>query len=229
LHNVLNNLLPARSGEISFPLLMKRYFQISLTRSTATLLWLRFMDLHTVILLGAGALYYATANTAPWWLAGMALWMMAPVAAYLAHAKMAEFIPRINNPKWQAMATKLVSGLPNSVRELSRAWLWTLISWGIKIIAMAWILKQFSPMENAQAWVGALAGDLSSVLPFHAPAGVGTYEAAAVGGLAAVGINADTAVQAAVNLHIMILLSSLLGGGLALFIKDTYKTQPVSQ
>jgi hypothetical protein len=33
LHNVLNNLLPARSGEVSFPLLMKRYFQVSLTRS----------------------------------------------------------------------------------------------------------------------------------------------------------------------------------------------------
>ncbi|HFC93100.1 MAG TPA: UPF0104 family protein, partial [Leucothrix mucor] len=26
LHNILNNLLPARGGEISFPLLMKRYF-----------------------------------------------------------------------------------------------------------------------------------------------------------------------------------------------------------
>jgi len=222
LHNVLNNLLPARSGEVSFPLLMKRYFQVSLTRSTATLLWLRFMDLHTIFILGAGALYVASPITSLWWLLAMALWMVVPLAAYLAHAKLAEFVPHIHNPKWQAIAAKLVSGLPNSVPELSGAWLWTLISWSIKIIAMAWILNQFAPMTTAQAWVGAVAGDLSSVLPFHAPAGVGTYEAAALGGLAAVGVNTNTAIQAAVNLHIMILLSSLVGGGLALLIKDTH-------
>jgi uncharacterized membrane protein YbhN (UPF0104 family) len=227
LHNVLNNLLPARSGEVSFPVLMKRYFQVSLTRSTATLLWLRFMDLHTVILLGAGALYFATA-TYPWWLAAMAVWMVLPLAAYLAHAKMAGVVPRIRNPKWQAVATKLISGLPNSLVELSRAWLWTLVSWSIKIVAMAWILKQFASMSTAQAWVGSVAGDLSSVLPFHAPAGIGTYEAAALGGLAAVGINTDSAMQAAVNLHIMILLSSLLGGALALLIKDANPSHTVS-
>ena len=225
LHNVLNNLLPARSGEVSFPLLMKRYFKVSLTRSTATLLWLRFMDLHTVILLGAGALYF-TSIQSQWWIAGMALWLVIPVAAYLAHGKMAALIPRISSPKWQTTATKLVSGLPNSVAELSRAWMWTLISWVVKVIAMAWILKQFTAMTYAQAWVGSIAGDLSSVLPFHAPAGVGTYEAAALGGLAAVGINTDAAMQAAVNLHIMILLSSLLGGGLALGISDRAEAPP---
>lgn len=227
LHNVLNNLLPARSGEVSFPLLMKRYFQVSLTRSTATLLWLRFMDLHTILLLGAGSLYFTRATT-PWWLAVMAAWLLLPLAAYLAHAKLAGMVPRIHNPKWQAIADKLLSGLPNSVAELSRAWTWTLVSWSIKIVAMAWILTQFTPMTNAQAWVGAIAGDLSSVLPFHAPAGVGTYEAATLGGLAAVGVNTDTAMQAAVNLHIMILLSSLLGGALALLIKDHSQHQSLS-
>ncbi|MGD8595083.1 MAG: lysylphosphatidylglycerol synthase transmembrane domain-containing protein [Gammaproteobacteria bacterium] len=219
LHNVLNNLLPARSGEVSFPLLMKRYFQVSFTRATASLFWLRFMDLHTVLLLGAMALYFATIQ-ASWWLYAVALWMMAPLAAYLAHTKIAEFIPRIKSPKWQNFATKFVSGLPNSLLELFRAWMWTLINWSIKITAMAWILKQFSPMSNGQAWVGSIAGDLSSVLPFHAPAGLGSYEAAVLGGLAALGIDADTAMQAAVNLHIMILVSSLIGGGLALLMKQ---------
>lgn len=227
LHNVLNNLLPARSGEVSFPLLMKRYFQVGLTRSTATLLWLRFMDLHTILLLGAGALFFA-AITSSWWLWAMALWAVMPPAAFMAQAKMAAFIPRIHNPKWQAVAVKLISGLPNSAAELSRAWLWTLASWTIKILAMAWILRQFTPMSGAQAWAGAIAGDLSSVLPLHAPAGVGTYEAAALGGLAVVGIDAGTAMQAAVNLHIMILLSSLLGGALALAIRETGRTPPIS-
>jgi len=228
LHNVLNNLLPARSGEVSFPLLMKRYFQVGLARSTATLLWLRLMDLHTVLLLGAGALYFATV-TRSWWLWAMALWSLIPLVAFLTHSKLAVLLPRISNPKRRDIAEKLLSGLPNSLTELIRAWLWTLASWSIKIVAMAWILQQFTPMGDAQAWVGAIAGDLSSVLPLHAPAGVGTYEAAALGGLAAVGVNADTAMQAAVNLHIMILLSSLLGGALALLIKDNNREPAISR
>jgi uncharacterized membrane protein YbhN (UPF0104 family) len=219
LHNVLNNLLPARSGEVSFPLLMKRYFEVNLTRATATLLWLRFMDLHTVITLGIAAFYFATSQSEIW-LYGLALWAMLPLAAYFAHAKLALLSHAIHNPKWRNMADKLLSGLPNSLTELGRAWLWTLINWSLKITAMAWILKQFSTMSNGQAWIGALSGDLSSVLPLHAPAGVGTYEAAVLGGLAAVGVNTGTAMQAAVSLHIMILVSSLVGGGLALFIKQ---------
>ena len=219
LHNVLNNLLPARSGELSFPILMKRYFEVNLTRATATLFWLRFMDLHTVIALGIGAFYFATSQSV-WWLYGLAAWALLPLAVYVAHAKLATLVPRIRNPKWQNVTHKLLSGLPHSVAELARACLWTVTNWGVKITAMAWILKQFSTMTNGQAWIGSLSGDLSSVLPLHAPAGVGTYEAAVLGGLAVVGVNTDTAMQAAVSLHIMILVSSLIGGALALFIKQ---------
>jgi uncharacterized membrane protein YbhN (UPF0104 family) len=222
----LNNLLPARSGELSFPLLMKRYFDVNLTRATATLFWLRFMDLHTVITLGVAAFYVAT-DQSVWWLYGLALWVTLPLAVYFANSKLARWIPKIRNAKWQNLATKLLSGLPRSLKELSRAWLWTLINWSLKITAMAWILKQFSDMSNGQAWIGSLSGDLSSVLPLHAPAGVGTYEAAVLGGLAAVGVNTDTAMQAAVSLHIMILVSSLIGGALALFIKQAEAGQAV--
>jgi len=226
LHNVLNNLLPARSGELSFPILMKRYFDVNLTRATATLFWLRFMDLHTVITLGIAAFYVAT-HQPVWWLYGLAVWATLPLVVYFAHWKLAGFLPKISNPKWQNVAERLLSGLPNSLGELARAWIWTLINWSLKITAMAWILKQFSVMSSGQAWIGSLSGDLSSVLPLHAPAGVGTYEAAVLGGLAAVGVNTDTAMQAAVSLHIMILVSSLIGGGLALFIKQDVGTHAI--
>ena len=33
IHNILNNIMPMRSGEVSFPLLMKRYFAIDYSRS----------------------------------------------------------------------------------------------------------------------------------------------------------------------------------------------------
>src|SRR6056300_280479 len=53
LHNLANNLLPMRSGEASFPLLMRSYFGLAMSRTTGTLLWFRFLDLLVIILLGA--------------------------------------------------------------------------------------------------------------------------------------------------------------------------------
>src|SRR5215204_398782 len=47
-HNVLLNLLPLRTGEFAFPVLMKRYFDLPMQRSIPALLWLRVLDLHTL-------------------------------------------------------------------------------------------------------------------------------------------------------------------------------------
>ena len=48
-HHFLNNLLPMRSGELSFPLFMSRYLEIPVQRSVPALAWFRFLDLHTII------------------------------------------------------------------------------------------------------------------------------------------------------------------------------------
>ena len=49
LHNLMNNLLPARTGEASFPLLMRRYFIVPYAQSVSALLWFRLLDLHTIL------------------------------------------------------------------------------------------------------------------------------------------------------------------------------------
>ncbi len=49
LHNALNNFLPMRLGEASFPLLMKRRFNTSLMSSSGSLVWVRIIDLHWLI------------------------------------------------------------------------------------------------------------------------------------------------------------------------------------
>src|SRR5215472_6414672 len=50
IHNLWNNLMPTL-GELSFPILMQRYFVISLARSLPALLWFRLLDLYVVCLL----------------------------------------------------------------------------------------------------------------------------------------------------------------------------------
>src|SRR5215469_4426575 len=61
IHNLWNNLLPTL-GELSFPILMQRYFIISPTRSVPSLLWFRLLDLYVVFLLALMSLMLSQAS-----------------------------------------------------------------------------------------------------------------------------------------------------------------------
>ena len=67
-HNLFNNLLPMRSGELSFPLLLHRHFALSPVRSLPALLWFRLLDLHTLVTLGFIALGGSYLHGASLWL-----------------------------------------------------------------------------------------------------------------------------------------------------------------
>ena len=48
-HNILNIMLPLRTGETSFPLLMRSEFGVPLAHGTSALLVLRLLDLHALL------------------------------------------------------------------------------------------------------------------------------------------------------------------------------------
>lgn len=78
-HNLMNNLLPMRSGEVSFPLLMRRYYGLSPMQSVPVLLWFRLLDLQVVVLIGllaAGMLLGLAAE----WIAVFLLLLISPWA-----------------------------------------------------------------------------------------------------------------------------------------------------
>ena len=93
LNNSINLLLPARSGEASFPLLLKRWFGIDLARGAGTLLWLRLLDLHVLATVGAACaaagwtLHTQTAARIVWLLAGLAA--VAPLVLFALHGRLA--------------------------------------------------------------------------------------------------------------------------------------------
>ena len=78
-HHLLNNLLPMRSGEISFPIFMSRYLEIPAQRSVPALAWFRFLDLHTVI--GLATLVATEYFFSSWWLPSilLLLWLGFPL------------------------------------------------------------------------------------------------------------------------------------------------------
>lgn len=221
-HNYFNNILPVRSGELSFPILMSRYFQVDIFRSTSALLWFRLLDLHAVLSLGFIAVLISGQISLHWaWF--LVLWLLAPLFFDVVHKKFAYFLSQRKKTKLTDLALKLLNAFPQSMHTFWYSWVLTWINWVVKIVALAWILLQFLPMPVPAAIMGVLAGDLTSVLPIHAPAGLGTYEAGVVAGLTPWGLTAKDAFLAAVNLHLVLLFATSLSGLLALIIpQKTY-------
>jgi glycosyltransferase 2 family protein len=219
-HNLLNNLLPMRAGELSFPLLMSRDFAVNPLRSVPALLWFRFLDLHTLLALSlwVASETFVTKNIGQSTLLGIALiWMTLPWLAFKLNKRSQQWLSG-HTGKAFTMLTKILQSLPQQPGLFWRCWLWTALNWSIKLAAFAWILTLFSELPLATAWVGAIMGDFTSVLPIHGVAGAGTYEAGVVAGLLPFGINAEHALQAAVNLHLFVLGCTLLSGLISLLL-----------
>ena len=216
-HHFLNNLLPMRSGELSFPIFMSRYLEIPVQRSVPALAWFRFLDLHTVI--GLAALVATEYFFSSWWLPSilLLLWLGFPLLMIRITRKLEAALSG-SRSKLVSRVCVLLSGLPQSRSIFYRSWLWTIINWTVKLSVFAWLMGQFGEVSFHAAWVGATVGDLTSVLPFHGIAGAGTYEAGVIAGLAPYGLAPESALPLAVNLHLFILASSALLGLIAWLI-----------
>jgi len=216
-HNLLNNLLPMRTGELSFPVLMSRYFAVSSLRSMPALLWFRLLDIH---ILGICALLAVQSVlwTWPWTLLGLMLWLPLPWLAFHFSGRWRRWLNHHDRGRLPQLLGRLLQGLPQQAAAFWRAWLWTLINWVVKLGAFAWVLRLFIDISYPAAWMGSIAGDLTSVLPIHGVAGAGTYEAGVVAGLLPYGVAPQPALAAAVNLHLFLLGTTLVSGAISLFI-----------
>ncbi|MBN4079160.1 flippase-like domain-containing protein [Beggiatoa alba] len=209
-HNMLNNLLPMRTGELSFPVLMSRYFSIPAVRSIPALLWFRLLDLHTLLVL---ALLVAGKDFLPLWAVAVStvLWLSLPWLAFRLYRPWLKAIDHHQGKVW-TLLRMILESLPQDHAKFWRSWMWTVLNWILKLTVFAWVLMLFSDTEFAAAWLGATAGDLTSVLPIHGIAGAGTFEAGVVAGLIPFGISAADALTAAINLHLFLLSCTVFSG-----------------
>ncbi|THV14150.1 lysylphosphatidylglycerol synthase domain-containing protein [Rhizobium rhizophilum] len=220
-HNLLNIMLPLRSGEASFPLLMRSEFGMPLSRATAALLFMRLLDLHALLaasgmglVLGQGAASWAAAL----WLA----FVLAPVPLFALKGSILRLAGRLPE-RLRVLVREVERGLPAGPAAFFRAWAATLINWCVKVVVLAWVLRLMDVAPFAASFGGALGGELSSVLPVHAPGGVGTYPAGIVAGALSFGAEASPASlaiigKAAVNAHLLILISAFVGTGIAVLL-----------
>ncbi len=218
-HNLLNTLLPMRSGEASFPVLMAREFQVPFSRSIPGLVYLRVLDLHYVLFLGVAVLSWRQGGLS--WVLPLAL---APIPYWLFRAQ-GWLGPRLVDRSGliSRVGRDALEGLPATSGMFWTTWVWTAVNWTVKLAVLAWILRAFTPMPFSHALLGSTTGELSSVLPFHGIAGAGTYEAGVLASLVPLGVELESALKAAVNLHLFVLGASILAGALAALFPFTRK------
>jgi uncharacterized membrane protein YbhN (UPF0104 family) len=214
-HNFFNNLLPLRAGEAAFPLLLRRHFNIELSRSTGALVSFRIADLTLLIVIGVITTVTGLHLTGDRDLLLLALLAMAIAALLLT------LLLRIaaHNLPWAARHWKLFkAGLPGTSAGVLRLGLWTLCVWSVKLLGYAFILQAFIGSGMPLSLLAALSGELASAIPLHTPAAIGSFEGGVLAVLLPAQISSEIAVTAAVNLHLFLLAVTLVSAAFGLYL-----------
>lgn len=213
LHQGMNNFLPMRLGEGAFPVLLRRYGGASLGAGFTQLAWLRILDM---IVMGMVA-----AAVALLWLPGMswstALAMLGlalvGVIALLVASKggiFVDYLPTLLGRHIGRIVQVMLAVAPKGAAMRIELLVWTVLAWLAKLAALSLIITSVADISLTSALSGALAGEVSGILPIHGVAGAGTYETAFVAG-AALGADAlPSLLAAAVNTHLFVLSTTTL-------------------
>lgn len=207
-----NTLLPARSGEILFPVLMRRHFGLPMGEGFAVLIWLRLFDLHCLFGAGLFGLALGMAGPVTAVLASV-VWLALVPAGFVVSRLLAERLPR---------GSRITRWISDLLASAPRAWVglyaWTWLTWYTKFAALAVLLMTMAGLTVDAAAAGIVAGELSFVLPMHGVAGAGTYQGAIVAVTALWSADADQVLAAAVDLHLFILGVTLVVAAASLLL-----------
>ncbi len=222
-HTLINNVLPMRSGELSFPAYMWSYFGIRPERSVPILLWFRMLDLHLVLCLGAAAaLWIATGAIAALLLLVVAAPAPLVVSPWLVRLAQA---PRGRSRAVPRVLRAALSAVPADRASVVRAMGWTSLGWTCKLLGLAVLLAALTGAPPSAALLGVTFGELTSVLPIHSVGGFGTYEGGILTGLATAGVVPAAALAGAVSTHVLLLALSAVAAAAALAIPVPFRSK----
>jgi len=238
LHGMFNYLMPAKSGEFSFLFLLKRRLRVSLSRSTAILLVVRFFDLATIALflptvlvafwqrLPASVIYVSLIFSALIYiLGGGVLWLLrkstfAPAAAGGAGRPASGWAARLQLA-WQ----ELVEGirLIDQRGQYGRLWLLTTGIW-LCVYANFYfiVLSMGYRFTFIQMVVVSIIMVPMTLLPVQGVANLGSHEVGWIIALSLFGQYEEAALAIAVGSHVILLLFVLLLGGLGLLLGSNF-------
>ncbi len=234
--SLLNNVLPGRAGELSFPYFLYRRHGVSVGESATALVVARLFDYLAVALLYVGftllelrVLDTAAARV----LQGVGLVLLLSVGLLAAAPWVAEIVFR--SVLWAVKRTRFAGGRAERLivslqQQVSVAFarirnrrtyvltlLWSLPIW---LSTFAWFSSFLSafglPMPYPLVVVGATFASLAKAIPFITVGGFGAHEAGWTLGFTLVGMERTVAIASGFAVNILTLLTSAVFGGAAL-------------
>ncbi len=226
-HNLLNLLLPLRSGEASLPLMLKREAGFSLAEGTAALLVARVLDLLSVGLWClVGLALAAPGSTTDDTLlrvggvvrAGLfALALLRPAARVVSKAspdsRLGSFLRRTFGHLGEIPTPRLL----NATLVSLGTWLLTYAACFAVVRAMVGengVAAALDQIDFGQSLVGTTGLHLMGILPVNTVAGVGAWEAGWTAGYVLAGVGELPALVSAVVSHVVIFVFIAVLGGL---------------
>ena len=219
-HNASVNVMPFRSGEAAFPWLLNRRFDISLTRATASLLWLRIQDTCVVLMLGV------------WVLADIELLLRVVlsfglVVAALLFAKWSRAASPRPFTQWP---WKYVNGFRQALAESNahspEGWWVTLANWLIKLSVQAMLFAALLQVGFQTGLAGTFGAELAAVTPLQGVAGIGSYEAASAAAMLPWGVEWSVGLRTALVVHLVVLFCALSCAAIAGLVSVLNRTPP---
>jgi len=220
-----NNILPARLGELVRSHYLGDREGISRASALGTVVVERVVDLAAVVGIASAAILVLSVRgvVASAVLVGgavAALFLIALAFGIVAHRLPGADRARAAVARWpqvRELASRLQGGLAvaSRPRTLAEALLVSALSWTVAILAWAAVGQSIGvQLSIGQAALLASGVALASAVP-AGPANLGTFEFAAVQIGKAIGVPADAAFAIALLVHATILVTTSVGGGIA--------------
>lgn len=226
----LNNVLPARSGELSFPYLMQRRHGTPIGDSLTYLLIARIFDLVAVSTLFVVFTWLekSTLTQAAGQAVTGAMLLLFPVLLVLACLPWlgerglqagAWILGRLNLAKSKAgqwaldVGRRAVNAMVqvHHVGTYSRVFCWSILGW---LTTFAWFAAFMQaihvPVPYPQVIVGATLATLSKAIPFVTVGGLGAHEAGWAVGFHLVGMPLTTAIASGFAVNVLTLLAAIM-------------------
>jgi len=204
-HTFFNNIMPFRSGETSFPIILKKLFNIEMTKSSVVLLGARIFDLFSLSFLFLSSLFFVSFSDRKLIFFPIIAVLIMGVLLFLSYKILHFFKEKI--PFFEKIL--LVSTMFVKIDKLVMMFLFSILIWSLKFTAFMLILKaaHLDIGFFKTIFVSTFA-ELTTVLPIHSFGGFGTFEAGMVGGFSLIGINPGKALPYAVYFHSLVLFIS---------------------
>ncbi len=204
-HTFFNNVMPFRSGETSFPIILKKLFGIEMSRSSVILFGARVFDLLSLSLLFLISLFSVSFSDKRLIFFPIAAVFLIGATLFFVYRFLHFFREKI--PFFDELI--VASAVLFRADKLFMMFVFSICIWVLKFVAFMFILNaaHLNLGFLKTIFVSTFA-ELTTVLPVHSFGGFGTFEAGMVGGFSLIGISAKQALPYAVYFHTLILCMS---------------------